>query len=587
MQHSDRTGVLLLALLAALAGLPLPATAEDEPAPVPLQDDAGAGSDPGDEDASEDEDESEDEDASEVEVEDALLSLQWYLRRINAPEAWEVTRGSPEVTVAIVDTGVDPLHEDVAPALGIDPVSGGFGLDLFRGSTVPYYTAAEDWHGTAIAGLVAAREGDGYGIVGVAPEVSVEIYKIYGSPDELTPPVLRGGYDPAVTAIETAVADGADVILLPWGGQDPSPSLRSAIEAAGVPVVAAAGNDGADLSDPDEPLTRYPAMYRLNNLVTVTATDQADEIWDGDDRAAANIGVRHVALAAPGDVIVAPWAGEDHRLHAGTSFAAPQVAGALALAKSIAPRTDTNRLVSELLRTARPVDGLAEQVTSGGVLDVAAFLAAIERPVCTDDLPAAEYQDVVADSTHAIGIDCVTAFGLSEGRGEDRFDPAGPVTRGQMASFLARLLARAGALTDPASLPAPTSETAAFPDSVGSVHAAAIEAIAPLGIAQGFTDGTFRPGTTVDRGQMAAFLVRTYEHLTTAVLASDRQWFDDTVGTTHEAAITAARELGITFGTDQPRSYAPARTLTREQMATFLARTLDALGREGVEVRRP
>ena len=520
-------------------------------------------------------------------VDDELFDLQWYLRRINAPAAWDSTRGASEVTVAVVDTGVDPAHRDLDGAFALDPLTGSYGLDLFRFARMPYYTAAEDWHGTAIAGIVAARAGDGYGIAGVAPEVSVRVYKIYGSPDDQTAPVLSGGYDPAVTAIREATADGADVILLTWGGQDLSLALRNAITASGVPVVAAAGNDGVDLSDPDQPLRRYPAMLRLSNLVTVTASDRNDRAWTDAEGLGANVGIRHVDIAAPGDRIVAPWAGQAHRFHAGTSFAAPQVAGALALAVSVAPRADASRLVAELSRTARPVPAFADQVTSGGVLDVDAFLRAVQRPICVDDLPAAGYLDVDPNSTHARSIDCVTTYEVTRGVGGSRFDPAGTVTRGQMASFLARTLARAGALEDPDTLSVPGPDHATFSDTADSVHVAAIEAIAELDIARGFSDGTFRPGAPVDRGQMAAFLVRAIQHVTGDTYSSEREWFDDTVGTTHEEAITAARELGITFGTQEPRRYEPAQTLSRAQMAAFLARSLDALAREGAAITRP
>ncbi|MFO7961498.1 MAG: S8 family serine peptidase [Nitriliruptoraceae bacterium] len=520
-------------------------------------------------------------------VDDAFFPLQWYLERTDVPAAWEVTRGTPEVTVAVIDTGVDPAHRDLQGALATDLYSGTYGLDLYRGAPVPYYTAAEDWHATAITGIVAARAGDGYGIAGVAPEASVSVYKIYGSPDDLTPPVLGGGYDPAVTAIRAATADGADVILLPWGGQDRSLALRSAISSSGVPVVVAAGNDGVDLSDPDAPLDRYPAMLRLSNLVTVTASDRDDQPW-ADDQGAANVGLRHVDIAAPGDRIVAPWAGQDHRYHAGTSFAAPQVAGALALAISVAPRADPARLVAELSRTARPVAAFADQVTSGGVLDVAAFLTAVQRPVCGEGLPPAGYLDVNPSSTHASSIDCITYYEVARGLSPEVFDPAGTVTRGQMASFLARTLARAGALPDPDTLPAPTEgDQASFDDTLGSAHAAAIEALAELDIARGEGDRTFSPASPVDRGQMAAFLVRTVEHLTGETYAAPRDWFDDTAGTAHELPIGIVRELGITFGTVEPRRYEPTGTVNRAQMAAFLARTLDALEREGVEVALP
>lgn len=528
------------------------------------------------------------EDLEPVTVDDEFFDLQWYLRNIGAPQAWQLTRGDPQVTVAVVDTGVDPFHQDLAGAFWQDPLDGTNGRDLLNGTRVPFVSSSEDWHGTAVAGVLAARADDGYGVAGVAPEASIQVFKVYGSEDVDTAPTLDEGYDSAITAIEEATALGADVILLTWGGQEPSPRLRNAISAAGVPVVVAAGNDDVDLSDPDEPLHRYPAMLRLPNLVTVTASNLDDGVWREGEDAGANLGVRHVDIAAPGELIVAPWSGRGHRYHSGTSFAAPQVAGALALAVTLTPRAGASELVAELSRTARPAAAFTDRVTSGGILDVPAFLAAVQRPVCDDEVPAADYEDVAPGSTHGRSIDCITLFGLAAGTSEQVFSPGRAVTRGQMATFLARTLARAGALDDPADLPVPgTEDEATFTDTLGTTHAAAIEAVAAVGIAEGYDDGTFRPAGEVTRGQMAAFLVRTVEQLTGETYVSERNWFDDVAGTTHERAILASRELAISLGTEQPRIYAPSVTLTRAQMASLLARALDALAREGIEVALP
>jgi hypothetical protein len=329
-------------------------------------------------------------------------------------------------------------------------------------------------------------------------------------------------------------------------------------------------------------------------MITVTASNLDDELWFARDGVAANVGARHVDVAAPGELILGPFAtaGREHEFNSGTSFAAPQVAAALALARSVAPSAGPAELIGELNRTARPASAFEDTVTSGGILDVAAFLTAVQRPVCTDDLPPAGYLDVNADSVHAPGIDCITAYDVARGVGDDRFAPGASVTRGQMATFLTRLLARAGAIDAPAEAPGDDSdagdgEVASFTDTAGTTHAAAIEVVSGLGIARGFDDGTFRPNTPVTRGQMASFIVRTVEELTGQTYGSERNWFDDIEGTTHEDAIQAARELAITLGSGTPRLYEPDTTLTRAQLASLLARSLDALAREGVALELP
>ena len=533
-------------------------------------------------------------DSGPVEVDDPLFRLQWYLRTIRAPQAWRVTLGTPEITVAIVDTGVDPDHLDLTGAFDMDAL-GRFGVDLRDGGRRPYANGPADWHGTAIAGIVGARADDGYGMAGVAPQVTILPIKIYQSVDDRQPPVVNG-YDLAIEGIRAARDRGADVILLTWGGPDQSLALRAAIASAGVPVVVAAGNDGVDLTD--SPSQRsYPAGYNLANMVTVAASTPEDTVWSDREIGRSNVGARHVDIAAPGDAIIGPWADREHRAHSGTSFAAPQVAGALALALSVAPSASPELLISELTRTARRTSGFEDEVTSGGIVDVAAFLDAVQRPACVDDLPVAGFTDVPRSSVHASSIDCIAAFGLTTGTGDGRYGPDGPVTRGQMASLLARLLVRTGTIdadelepadssteTDGSSDPdgAQEVEGQAFDDIAGNVHAAAIEALTSRDIARGFDDDTFRPGVPLRRDQMAALLVRTYLLAAGTDAPEPRDWFDDTGGIVHEHAIGEARELGITRGTATPRMFDPGSTINRAQVASQIARSLDALARNDV-----
>lgn len=512
-----------------------------------------------------------------VTVDDPLRDLQWYLDRTRASQAWSLGFGDPRVTVAVIDTGVDPDHRDLQGAFWQDPVTGRVGFDHLGGSFVTYVGAVEDWHGTAIAGIIAARANDGHGIAGVAPEVRVMVQRIYESESEDTPP-SQATYARAVRAIDAALAGGADVLVLAWGGTAPNPALFDAIRTAGVPVVAAAGNDGQDLST-DPEVTRYPAMYRLPNLVTVAATDRSGRLLD-NERLATNYGVRHVDLAAPGVDILSTAAGGGHRFYEGTSFAAPQVAAALALGRSVAPGVPASGLVSTLVSTTRRRADLAGRVTSGGELDVAAFLDALSRPACTDDLPPRIFSDVARTSTHVRSIDCIAVYGITSGIDADRFAPRRTITRAEMAAFLERLLVASGYAV-PAEVPS------AFTDTADSIHARAIDVVADAGIASGIGDGRFGPSEPVTRAQMAAFVVRTIELLADATFTSEAEWFDDIVGNPHERSILVSRDLGITRGTGQLRTFEPYRDLTREQMATFLAQTMDALGRLGVTVARP
>ena len=177
--------------------------------------------------------------------------------------------------------------------------------------------------------------------------------------------------------------------------------------------------------------------------------------------------------------------------------------------------------------------------------------------------PRAEprFSDIGA-STHHGNILLVADHGIASGYSDGTYRPRLAVTRGQMAAFLARAL----------ELPAATS--AAFTDTAGSVHAAGIDAVAHAGIAGGYADGSYRPEAPVTRGQMATFLTRALN-----LPPGDASHFDDTAGHTHGAAIDSVVRAGIASGLGSGR-FGPDEAVTREQMATFLARAL-ALGSGG------
>lgn len=531
------------------------------------------------------------EDPASQRFDDPLLHLQWNLERTRTLQAWELTPGRSAVTVAVIDTGVDPNHRDLEGAFWTD-AQGRYGYDYLRGTRDTFVSVERDWHGTAVAGVVAARADDGYGMAGVAPGVSVMVRRIYASTSTDQPPSLVG-YASAAQAIRDAAADGADVILLTWGGSVPNSQLADAIAEAGVPVVAAAGNDGWNL-DAAGP-KRYPAAYQLPNLITVAATDRDGQLLD-NGRVSSNYGATVVDLAAPGEDIISV-SGTHHNYFEGTSFAAPQVAGALALGRSLAPAATTGELVSELLRTVRRSPALTGKVASRGELDVLAFLSALDRPVCGTDLPPSGFQDVRRDSVHLVNIDCVGFYGVARGVTTTRFLPERRITRGEMASFLARSLEAAGIdlatlatrspgladdSADGAALGDDDRRQRAFPDIQGNTHADAIEMIAAAGITQGRLDGTYGPNERVPRGQMATFLVRTVELLTGQAYEVDRPWFDDVDGHTHAESIRIARDLGITTGGSRAGTFEPDLFVSREQMASFMARALDAAGRQSV-----
>ena len=131
-----------------------------------------------------------------------------------------------------------------------------------------------------------------------------------------------------------------------------------------------------------------------------------------------------------------------------------------------------------------------------------------------------------------------------------------------------------------------SSPEATFTDVEGTTHESAIRTLAELGLVSGIGDGRFDPLRPVTRAQMATFVVGAFETLADVELATDRAWFDDIDGSVHASSIVHAREAGITLGGSEPREYSPDKDMTRAQMASFLARLMDAVGRQGVTIEQ-
>lgn len=182
------------------------------------------------------------------------------------------------------------------------------------------------------------------------------------------------------------------------------------------------------------------------------------------------------------------------------------------------------------------------------------------------DLAVPPFRDVAG--THVPGVACVARWGITRGVTATRFAPHTAVTREQVGSFLARALDTAdGRLR-------PTVERA-FADTRGSVHRDAVDRLADVGIVTGVGGRYFDPRRPVRRDQMATMLVRAYEHLLGRELPAGTNPFRDTHGSAHERNITKAVRAGFTVGAE-PGHYDPAGTVSRQQMATFVARMLAA-----------
>lgn len=250
---------------------------------------------------------------------------------IHAPEAWDRQTGSRNVVTAIIDTGVDYAHEDLAanmwrnpgeiPNNGVDDDGNGYVDDVYgiNAITRSGNPMDDNLHGTHCAGAVGAAGNNSLGVIGICWNARLMALKFLDASG-------TGYNSDAIACIEYAAQNGAKVLSCSWGSFEYQQALKDAIDAAGtegVIVCAAAGNLGFDL---DNEAPNYPAAYDSPNLIAVMATDK-------DDRQASfsDYGQQSVDLGAPGELMLNCVPGNLYDYLSGTSMATPLVAGACAL----------------------------------------------------------------------------------------------------------------------------------------------------------------------------------------------------------------------------------------------------------------
>ena len=224
-------------------------------------------------------------------VADPDLSKAYGLGKIKAQEAWAIHKGNSNFVVADIDTGIDYNHEDLAYNVWRNPTPSEkndvVGFDFIHNDGLPF---DDNGHGTHTAGTIGAVGGNGIGISGVAPKVSIMSLKfLSGSGSGTTTDAIR--------AIDYAINHGAKVLSNSWGGRgDPdNQALFEAIERAkakDVLFVAAAGNSSAD-NDGSE--ASYPAAFTNENMFSVAATDEQDGL-----AYFSNYGKKTTHVGAPG-----------------------------------------------------------------------------------------------------------------------------------------------------------------------------------------------------------------------------------------------------------------------------------------------
>lgn len=330
---------------------------------------------------------------------DPSFSLQWGLKNsgqgpfygksgadIKASDAWGTTTGSSSVIIAVVDTGVDYTHSDLAaniwtnsgeiPNNGIDDDGNGYiddvrGWNFVSNSNNPM---DDHGHGTHCAGTIAAVGNNNIGITGVCWNAKIMPLKFLDSTG-------NGRVSNAISAILYANKKGAQVISNSWGGTQYTQALKDAIDASSAVVVCAAGNSGQN-SDTNP---QYPAAMSSSNIISVAATDSKDNL-----ASFSNYGPSSVDLAAPGVTIYSTYKNNQYQYLSGTSMATPFVSGVAGLVKAANPSLSKNQVRDRILNTVDKLSSLSGKVATGGRLNAASAVGSVSPSPTVTPTPTSQ-----------------------------------------------------------------------------------------------------------------------------------------------------------------------------------------------------
>ncbi len=307
----------------------------------------------------------------------------------NASAAWaNGYTGSKAVYVAVIDSGIDVSHPDLAANIwvnaqetagnGIDDDGNGFVDDIngydFLNNDGSVFDAGEHPHGTHVAGTIGAVGGNGLGVAGVTWNTNLISAKVVNNLGQVSIANAIRGID-YITMLRAK--KGLDIIASnnSWGGEAYSRALEDAVKRAGdvgIIFVASAGNDGRDITNSPT----YPAAYdcttthRLFDCVVSVASITSSGTLSGFS----NFSSTKVDIAAPGSDVLSTLPGSQYGALSGTSMAAPHVTGALALCLSAYRGVSAERAINKLISTANATSSLSGKVASGGRLDVSALV---------------------------------------------------------------------------------------------------------------------------------------------------------------------------------------------------------------------
>jgi thermitase len=312
-------------------------------------------------------------DSGQPVVNDPQFQEQWALANVSAFRAWLVTKGSEQIVIAVLDSGVEYTHVDLVDNIWTRPANinpyqdrdlgtvddvHGYNIVINNGDPMD-----DNGHGTNCAGIIGAACGNNLGICGVNWKTRIVPLKFLNA----------GGFGTVAGAIE-AINYAIDrkragvnlrVISASWGLTQHSRALEDVIRKAseaGILFVAASGSSNSN----NDAIPHYPAGYNTRNIISVAATDRTDAL-----ASFSNYGLNSVQIAAPGKDILTTALGNEYELRSGTSMAAPVVAGVAALTLAAHPDLSVDQLRSLLLHSVDKLSGLRGRVSTSGRINAA------------------------------------------------------------------------------------------------------------------------------------------------------------------------------------------------------------------------
>jgi subtilisin family serine protease len=427
------------------------------------------------------------------------------------------------VKVAVLDTGININHPDLKIAGGV--------------SFVSYTTSLDDdnGHGTHVAGIIAAQNND-FGIVGVAPDVSLYSVKVLDSKGE-------GNYSDIIKGIEWCLQNKINIINLSLASTEGSYALESEINKAisqGVIIVAAAGNY-EDTSVTEKPV-EYPAKY--SGVIAVSAVDVNENIADFSARGP------EIDLAAPGVEVTSTYLSNSYAIDSGTSMAAPFVTGILALYEEAYPTKTNSDIQTMIEKQALDIGAQGVDPLYGYGMVQAPAPPSISD-IFSDISPTAWYGSFVLDLYNAK---------LTSGYPGGVYHPASNITRAEAATILGRALGLDG-----------TRRATMFTDvTEQDSYSGYIQSAVEKHLISGYPDQTFRPNALLTRGELVSLLSRAYQ-----VSGTETQQFSDVTPSLYcynpiMTFASAHIANGYPDGT-----FRPSQPVTRAEFAVFLSRTMD------------